>query len=180
MITCKGCDARKAIFELFTTLNVPIPVNNKIPIIVTVVPRFAQAFKIGLYISRFKSIRKFATKVSKLSGVIMEKLLIAEVINRKLATFFDTAFNEPIIEHGINSDTAIYAYEAHRSIEMAEEDGKRAKPLQKEINQLYIGDQMDFCHKGIWKIARVNDLRDGTSGLEFKIQLEDSEYKQEF
>lgn len=51
-----------------------------------------------------------------MSGIPLEKLLFAEIYNKKIATFFE-ALHDPIMNIGINSETNLFAYEAHRSIE---------------------------------------------------------------
>jgi hypothetical protein len=106
-------------------LSLPIPANMSIDISFTAVPRMkGQFLRYGLTISKFETLGKLISEIENLAGISANKLLLATVYANKVHTMYNSATTSLLFHLGIRSGDTLFAYEAHRTVEDAESDGR--------------------------------------------------------
>ena len=156
-LTCGNCGSTRILFEIFTNLSLPIPYINSIPVYVTIVPMASNIVKIAIMASKQKKIKDFLDEISSFSNIPIENLLLFDSSYNLSYRTYDNSPDYTLANLGLSSKAELYAYEARKTVESCEEQGKRVKAY--DVQSFAINSQVDILHgSGRWVPGRIKDI----------------------
>lgn len=171
VLICKNCTEKNTIFEVFTDISIPIPINQyDFSVNVVVVPRESRNFqKVMVNFNKDDEIEGFFSDLQNKISIPVQKLIFAFVKK----SHFDDLFQPFRIDEVTPPDkkTVLYAYEVIMNIEEAEIMGKMTLTKRKPHNwrqKLKESDYLDVKHDEIWKVGKIKDINKNI--LTIKIQ----------
>ena len=171
-LTCKNCNDKNTIFEVFTDFSIPIPIKEyDFSIGIIVVPRFSVAIqKIVVNYNKEDSIESFLTEIENKINIKSQKLIFGLVKTGFIAELFQPISIEEIQQQ---EKYTLYIFEILSNIEEVEALGKTTIKRKKPSDwreKLSIDDQIDIFFKNQWQVGRVLDLKK----TKILVQVQDS------
>mmetsp|Transcript_7983 Transcript_7983/g.11781 ORF Transcript_7983/g.11781 Transcript_7983/m.11781 type:complete len:1135 (+) Transcript_7983:1577-4981(+) len=154
-LTCTSCSNKRVLFEIFTSLSLPVPCKMEIPLYVVIIPLHTSVFRIGIVVSTFATVKDIVVKTSQVTGISPQKLILGEFFMKRHLTNLENHLSESIQKLGINTNSELFAFEIIRDVEEAELLGKKVLAYQNKT-AISEGDYVDvFNSQGQWVSGKV-------------------------